>query len=262
MFRLHPVRPARGAPGFVETLDRTEEQLRAFIFSVESGEYFHVHRKSFDPHQRVDRDLLRNLQTAREKLGQVDAVRLESHVLDALLCRIVFTCYLFDRGVIDRDYLKPLHIHNAGHLRDILAKKPRTDAKADLYKLFGQLATDFNGDLFSDNLEAESRQIKVEHLEILDRFFHGTDVESGQQAFWPYDFGIIPIETISAIYEHFLKTAGEDEKKDAGAFYTPRFLAELVLDVASGETSLTPEAIPRPSVWIGHLSGGAVQSAG
>ena len=253
LFRLHPVRPARGgAPGFVETLDRTEEQLRAFIFSVESGEYFHVHRKSFDPHQRVDRDLLRNLQTAREKLGQVDAVRLESHVLDALLCRIVFTCYLFDRGVIDRDYLKPLHIHNAGHLRDILAKKPRTDAKADLYKLFGQLATDFNGDLFSDKLEAESRQIKVEHLEILDRFFHGTDVESGQQAFWPYDFGIIPIETISAIYEHFLKTAGEDEKKDAGAFYTPRFLAELVLDVAlEGKPALLQKRFLDPACGSG-----------
>ncbi len=44
---------------------------------------------------------------------------------------------------------------------------------------------------------------------------------------WPYDFGAIPIEAISAIYERFLKTS---EKLD-GAFYTPRFLAELVLDV-------------------------------
>ena len=41
---------------------------------------------------------------------------------------------------------------------------------------------------------------------------------------------MIPIETISAIYEHFLKAAGEQEKKETGAFYTPRFLAELVLD--------------------------------
>ena len=73
----------------------------------------------------------------------------------------------------------------AYHLKDILAKKPRTDAKADLYKLFDQLGEHFNGDLFSADLEAESRQIKVEHLEILDRFFHGTDVRSGQQASGP-----------------------------------------------------------------------------
>ena len=202
--------------GFVETLNRVEVHLRSFILSVESGEYFHVHRKSFDPRQRVDRDLLRNLQKTRERLGEVQNARLEPQVLDALLCRLVFTCYLFDRDVIDRDYLKAHRIHSAHHLRDILGKLPKSDAKTDLYKLFGQLGTDFNGDLFSSDLEAESRQVRVEHLEILDRFFHGTDVQSGQQAFWPYDFGIIPIETISAIYEHFLKAAGEEQKKEAG----------------------------------------------
>lgn len=238
--------------GLVETLSRVEDQLRAFILSVESGEYFHIHRESFDPHRRVDRDLLRNLKKAREKLAQVPAARLEPQVLDALLCRLVFTCYLFDRGIIDRDYLKAHRIHGSYHLRDILAKRPKTDAKDDLYKLFRQLGSDFNGDLFSADLEAESRQVRVEHLETLERFFHGTDVQSGQQAFWPYDFGIIPIETISAIYEHFLKAAGEEKKREAGAFYTPRFLAEFVLDVAlQGETSLLDKRFLDPACGSG-----------
>jgi hypothetical protein len=240
------------APGFVATLNRVQDQLRSFLLSVESGEFFHVHRHSFDPRKRVDRDLLRNLQDARQELGRVQAAWLEPQTLDALLCRLVFTCYLFDRGIIDRAYLKALRIHGAEHLKDILAKKPRTDAKADLYKLFEQLGNDFNGDLFSADLEAESRQVRVEHLEILDRFFHGTDVRSGQQAFWPYDFGIIPIETISAIYEHFLKAAGEEHKKEAGAFYTPRFLAEFVLDVAlEGETSLLDKRFLDPACGSG-----------
>ncbi len=240
------------APGLVETLSRVQDQLRAFILSVESGEYFHIHRRSFDPHRRVDRDLLRNLKKAREKLGHVPTARLDQQVLDALLCRLVFTCYLFDRGIIDREYLKAHRIHGAHHLRAILARRPKTNAKDDLYKLFRQLGTDFNGDLFSADLEAESRQVRVEHLEILDRFFHGTDVQSGQQAFWPYDFGIIPIETISAIYEHFLKAAGEEKKREAGAFYTPRFLAELVLDVAlQGETSLLDKRYLDPACGSG-----------
>lgn len=137
-------------------------------------------------------------------------------------------------------------------MKDILAKQRRTDAKADLYTLFGQLGNDFNGDLFTADLEAESRQIGVEHLDILDRFFHGTDVQTGQQAFWPYDFSIIPIETISAIYEHFLKAAGEEQKKEAGAFYTPRFLAEFVLDVAlEGETSLLDKRFLDPACGSG-----------
>jgi N-6 DNA Methylase len=49
-----------------------------------------------------------------------------------------------------------------------------------------------------------------------------------QQSIWPYDFGVIPIETVSAIYERFLKPS--DKKQ--GAFYTPPFLVELVLDIA------------------------------
>jgi hypothetical protein len=238
--------------GFVETIKRVSDQLRAFILSVESGEYFHAHRKSFDPAQRVDRALLRNLKAVREELDGVPAPRLAAQVLDALLCRLIFTCYLFDRAVIDRDYLREIGIAEAGHLRDILGRKPRTQAKADLYKLFKQLAIDFNGDLFSDDLDAEARHVNGGHFDILDRFFRGTDVRSGQPIFWPPDFSIIPIETVSAIYEHFLKAAGEKEKKEAGAFYTPRFLAELVLDMTlEGVPSLLDKRFLDPACGSG-----------
>lgn len=218
--------------GFVQQLARVADDLQSFLISVTTGEFFRHHAKSFDPQQRVDRDLLRNLKAARENLDDATAhpERLAPEVLDALLCRLIFTCYLFDRGVIDTDYLKALGLDSATHLRDILRQQPRSKAKADLYCLFEQLGEDFNGDLFSDDLAAESRKVTAKHLDVLDSFFHGTDVATGQQAFWPYDFQIIPIETISSIYEHFLKAADADAKKKAGAFYTPRFLAELVLD--------------------------------
>ena len=68
---------------------------------------------------------------------------------------------------------------------------------------------------------------------MLNDFFRATEVRNGQQSFWPYDFGIIPVETISAIYERFLKPSD----KKAGAFYTPRYLAEAVLDMALVDTS-------------------------
>jgi hypothetical protein len=240
------------APGFVERLNRVTEELRAFIVAVESGEYFHARRKSFDPRQRVDRALLRNLQAAREELDQVPAARLSPQTLDALLCRLVFTCYLFDRKVIDKGYLEPLGIREAEHLRDILGRRPRPAAKDELYTLFGQLGRDFNGDLFSDDLDAEARQVKADHIDILDRFFRATEVRTGQGAFWPYHFGMIPIETISAIYEHFLKAAGEEEKKQAGAFYTPRVLAELLLDIAlDGAPTLLDKRFLDPSCGSG-----------
>jgi hypothetical protein len=220
--------------------------------SVESGEYFQIHRRYFDSEKRVDRNLLINLDATRQKLSTIQSADIDPQTLDTFLCRLVFTCYLFDRGVTDQAYLEELGIKDMSHLRDILAEQPRTNAKVDLYKLFHHLGEDFNGDLFGTDLEAESQQIKDAHLDIIDRFFHGTDVTTGQQAFWPYDFGFIPIETISAIYEHFLKAGGEQKKKEAGAFYTPRFLAELVLDVAlEGVPSLLDKRFLDPACGSG-----------
>ena len=218
-------------PSLVNSLDRVSAGLHEFLVSVESGEFFRQYARSFDTGQRVDRDLLDNLRATRDVLDENTQRNIAPSVLDALLCRLVFTCYLFDRGVIKPNYLSALGLENMEHLRDVLNIQPVKNAKAALYKLFQKLGEDFNGDLFSDDLDAEARQITNKHIQILNHFFHGTQARSGQQTFWPYDFGFIPIETISAIYEHFLKS----EDHQDGAFYTPRFLAEIVLDSALEE---------------------------
>lgn len=214
--------------GLVTTIQRASAALREFLPAVQSGEFFRKHSSSFKPAERVDQALLANLQATREKLAAISTRKAATDVLDAFLCRLVFTCYLFDRDVIGESYLQDLKITDAPHLRDVLSLKPRSTAKGSLYRLFGRLAKDFNGDLFSDDLDAEAALVTAAHIEEVDEFFRGTDILGGQKAFWPYDFKAIPIETISAIYERFLKSAD----KKAGAFYTPRFLAELVLDVA------------------------------
>jgi hypothetical protein len=156
--------------------------------------------------------------------------KLDERVLDALLCRLVFVCYLFDRDpeVVGQGYLRSIGLRGAHHLRDVLALQPRSLAKSHLYALFRKLGGDFNGDLFSDDLDAEERQVPVSYIDPLDDFFRATDAQSGQTSFWPYDFSAIPVEAISAIYERFLSKSD----KVKGAFYTPRFLAEVVLDVA------------------------------
>jgi type I restriction-modification system DNA methylase subunit len=215
-------------PALVQTLERASVAIKEFLPTVESGEFFHRNERSFDPSHRVDRDLLNNLQATRERLVAISPGRLDTRVLDALLCRLVFACYLFDRGVVGEAYLRGVGLRNAGHLRDVLGMQPRTKAKQHLYDLFRKLGRDFNGDLFSDNLDAEARQVSAAYIDPLDDFFRATEVKTGQTSFWPYDFAAIPIEAISAIYERFLKTTDRLE----GAFYTPRFLAELVLDVA------------------------------
>jgi hypothetical protein len=215
-------------PALVDTLDWTSSAIREFLPAVESGEFFHRHSKSFDPAHRVDRELLNNLQATREMLVAISPDRVDTTALDALLCRLVFACYLFDREVVGPAYLRGIGLRNARHLRDVLGIQPRAKAKKYLYDLFRKLGEDFNGDLFSDNLDAEARVVSASYIDPLDDFFHATEVVSGQASFWPYDFAAIPVEAISAIYERFLKGS----EKLEGAFYTPRFLAELVLDIA------------------------------
>lgn len=238
----------------VQHLDRVANaaELRRLILSIESGEYFRTHAKAFDPRQRIDRDLLRNLTATRNALTAASSRRLPSQVLDALLCRIVFVSYLFDRGVIGEGYLASNGIPKAERLRDILQAEG-VKAKKNLYTLFERLGDDFNGDLFSEDLDAEARHISGEHLAVLAEFLSGTEVARGQRRlFCPYDFSMIPIETISAIYEHFLKADDPDAKRKAGAFYTPRFLAEITIDIAmEGVDSLLDKRFLDPSCGSG-----------
>lgn len=215
-------------PALVTKLEHLVTALPEFLFAVESGAFFREHARSFDASKRVDRDLLSNLADVRTRLSEGETGAIPLDVLDALLCRLVFTCYLFDRGVVGERYLEDLGLGSVKHLRDVLSRRPLEHAKDGLFKIFRQLSLDFNGDLFSDDLEAEARLVSNDHVAILDAFFQGTQVRTGQLSFWPYDFQYIPIEAISAIYEHFLKA----EDQDDGAFYTPRFLAEIVLDSA------------------------------
>lgn len=223
-----PTDVSEGPSSLVTLLDRAAEGIQEFIISVETGEFFRRHSQSFDPERRVDRDLLQNLRDARDVLQEKAGADQNRAVLDALLCRVVFTCYLFDRQVINEGYLKSIGIDNAAHLRDLFAGDSFSVSKESLYTLFRRLGGDFNGDLFSDDLDTEERLVTDGHIKILGDFFQGTNVRTGQRSFWPYDFGFIPIETISAIYEYFLK---EEDQRD-GAFYTPRFLSEIVLDNA------------------------------
>ncbi len=218
----------RSIPALVQTLRRASAELRELLPALESGEFFRRHAPSFNPAHRVDRTLFDNLENTRGKLIDDRTEGLDTSALDALLCRLVFACYLFDRGVIDRAYLAEAGIE-AGHLREVLGIHPRSKARQGLYALFEKLGQDFNGDLFRTNLAGEARLIAASHIEILDQFFRGTRVATGQQSFWPYDFSAIPVEVVSAIYERFLQSSA---KTDEGAFYTPRFLAETVLDVS------------------------------
>jgi len=227
----------------VKALNRTANvlELRKFAQAIQLGDFFREKPKSFNSDLRVDRYLLKNLEVARELLLEEDSSDLRSvRLAHALLWRTIFTCYLVDRGIIDSDYFSQIGLENAHKLLDLLEARSTEGAKDLLYNLFEELQKDFNGDLFEGDLQLEKELVEERHITILRRFLQWDDLETGQTSLglWAYDFSIIPIETISCIYERFLEAEDSQGKKETGAYYTPRFLTEVVLDVALSNSIL------------------------
>ncbi len=209
-------------------------RIHEIYHQLATGQYYRKHPK-FDAKQSVDAYLLNNLAALRDivTVGPDGLSKSEAH---AFLARVLFTCYLIDRGIIDLAHYNYCACSPRAKLVDVLEplKGKEAAAKKVLYRLFDDLKGKFNGSMFDQSTEVERARIRDRHIELLVDFLRGHQVESRQLSlgFWAYDFRWIPVETISAIYEEFL--AGEDQegKHQSGAFYTPRFLAETVIDVA------------------------------
>jgi type I restriction-modification system DNA methylase subunit len=241
----------------VEVLSRAADalELRQFARSLEFGELFHKKPKSFNPELRVDRYLLKNLKAAREKLLEpVKGVALDLKIIHALLWRVIFVSYLTDRKIIDARYFHNIGATDVTSLRQLLEKFSPKKSRELLYALFEQLKQDFNGDLFEGDLIEEREYVQNSHIEILGKLLRGDDLSNGQLSlgFWAYDFSVIPIETISGIYEQFLEVESPKQKRESGTYYTPRFLAEVVLDVALEKfTSLSNKKFLDPACGSG-----------
>ncbi|MBL8228812.1 MAG: N-6 DNA methylase [Bryobacterales bacterium] len=203
-------------------------ELLRLIPAVESGTYFERHPQRFDSTTRVDATLLGNL---RETLRQL-SVALPEDAARTLLLQVVFVSYLEDRGIIDATDFQAA----AGRGRpaqsfvDLLAYR---DARL-IDRLFSHLRRTFNGDVFYAPGVFERGDdpvsIAAEHIGPLLDFRSGwKEMGTGQLRFWGYDFSFIPVELISSIYDRFLNE-GDSSRKATGAYYTPRFLADLVVD--------------------------------
>ena len=239
-----PVNPAIATEADIE--DRLVEKLKLaalaswaerFYVQLGTGHYYSGTRESkFNPEEAVDAYLLSNLAVVRDTL--VDQGGLAPQFAHAFLGRLLFTCYLCDRGIIElSDYFEG---QRWSHLHQLLADVD--DPITALYDiLYPALQRDFNGSMFDDELGEEHRLIRPAHFDVVRRFLAGDNIAKGRGqrslGFWAYDFKFIPVETISSIYEKFLEKEDDKGKHAAGAFYTPRFLAEMALDLALGSVS-------------------------
>ena len=257
-----------------ETLTYTADTLDLLETTIESGSFFGDNATRFKRDQAVDHYLLTNLSDAvgvlcksylsQENRRFVEKVESEGkkakeadcqkanqllyehqEFVQLYLTRILFICYLIDRGMLKgKDFssasrlskITPTDSSSPYRLADVLKECTTPEKKRNVIKrVFAVTKDRFNGSLFEygeDSKQSDAPEVSDEFLSVLTAFLNGDEVKKGQRVFdfKVYDFNIIPIETISSIYESFLSAQGI--QRASGAYYTPPHLAELVVDIA------------------------------
>ncbi len=207
--------------------ERDMEILRQVfgMVSIETGGFWKYPEfsKKLEQQRRVEQALMDNLKKTRAALRNAG---LPTSIIHDLLLRSLFTLYLEDRKATDAAFYGQFK-KDAKSYFEVLE-----DLKAT-YLLFEKLEDAFNGNL-SPVTDNERKLVTVDHLQRIKECFWSKLKENGQQKLcdWRiFDFEIIPIELISAIYEDFLaEQEGKDNQEKTGAYYTPRPLAEFVLN--------------------------------
>lgn len=180
----------------------------------------------FDIKGRVDYKLLDNLSTVVSKLATCGFEKVaednERRMAELLMGQVLFVSYLEHRKIVGETYRER---RSVTHLRSLVETGDRRGLRA----LIDSLKSDFNGDFLGSDSHDPWATITTYGFDLISQFLRRTDMVTGQQEFWNYDFSYIPVELLSGLYESFL--SGEEQAKD-GAYYTPRHLAVLAVGQA------------------------------
>jgi hypothetical protein len=228
----------------LETDDAEENRLRTFLniekelaeldtlagrFAMESGEFW-LRTDAINRKTTVDQQLLLDLAALERDLvlGEI-----ERGTAQGLIGRTIFTQYLIDRRIVDKARLKRC----CGQQTLPAALRSVSSAHA----LFAWLRKTFNGDMFPASMPMT--RLRQKHFARVADFLEATDLETGQQSLFPYQFDVIPVELISSIYEQFAHSSSDNDSrlgaaprkspnsaKKLGVHYTRLPVVSLVLD--------------------------------
>jgi hypothetical protein len=177
--------------------------------------------QDIDHDQIVDRRLLRNLEQLGEELERHGLSEGAAH---ALIGKYVYFSYLRSRQILTDEWMT---------LQDVDPSRVfslNADVRS-LRRLAEALEDRFNGKIFPIDFQNE-KTLEDKHVSLLASVFSGSEVMSDAPetvhqlcfSFRAYDFHYIPVETLSAIYEQFIR-----DRKKKGAIYTPEVLADYLL---------------------------------
>ena len=201
------------------------------FWNLQSGatfEWFYKKHKNTVIKKRVTQRLFENIKQTILILSE--KYSLEEIVAKEIILKLIFIRYLIDREIkIDTAYIE-------GDEKEVIKRRKSFSEliknSKKLVSFFKYLDTRFNGVLFKEDSIIELTQ---EQANILSKLFNpdGVTIEDKKNLFSDFDFqfevfdfGIIPVELISGIYETLLD---EETKNATSAVYTPPFLVDYIL---------------------------------
>jgi hypothetical protein len=182
---------------------------------------------AINPDGRVDKRLLKTLEALRNYLCSSG---LENpKIVNSLIGRFLYFYVLHDRELISPAWL--------AKLGDPHAFSTRSDALTTKYcwKVFDEIDSLLNGTVFPFSAK-ERLMISDSNVRILRDCLKLGDIlttDSQQLSFIDFDLSSLQTETLSAIYEQFIDTekqAVNGSKRTEGAYYTPPYLVDYVMD--------------------------------
>lgn len=217
--------------GLEEIILSEKERNKKFSFwnlqSGEAFEWFYEKHKKTILKKRVNQQLFDNIKQTIILLK--DNFGLEESLAKILVLRLIFIRYLIDRKIkIDTSFIY-------GNEDDVISRrKSLSELIADpkqLVVFFDYLNKRFNGVLFKNS----NIELTFEQSDVLSKLFNPDGISDSDQTklffgfdfqYDVFDFGIIPVELISGIYETLLD---EETKNATSAVYTPPFLVDYIL---------------------------------
>ena len=157
----------------------------AITESVRTGEFYRIYSDKFKPAFAVDQSLAENLLALRGCLARPGFPTLPNHIAHDFICRLLFVCYLGDRGIVPLDGYPGMRLHEA-----LASGADAGQARDFLYDLFKKLQYQFNGSMSDAEMDAEMEHLTPAWIDAVRNFLQGDAPNTRQPSFgfWAYDF--------------------------------------------------------------------------
>lgn len=211
------------------------DQIRHWQF--DSGVFWFNYHKFINKakYKGIDKELVSTLEALKKQLDKkLQILNLEENerdeIVQALIDRTLYIKYLEDNHIINSYFYKHHFKDDTLNYEKLL----ENNSTRDINGLFVIIHEIFNNSLF-DTPKIDETYLTLDVCNLIANSFK-SNLKTGQLRLFDFRFDVLPVEFISYIYEVFLSA----KQKDNGIYYTPKKLAQLIIDDVIKEDDIGP----------------------